>query len=194
MDTGNLLALGALVIAVFTTFLGVRASMYVRRREHEDIYMTRYWQIIDRIGIDLRINLVDPEKIDEAMKSLTAQQEVALWDYLALCEDQLDLRASGNVTDETWDLWGPSISGTMMSFPYGPVLARFRTKFIERGIEEHEQPFSNLRKLVDSQKNHISKYGSLDSYILEDPFQKNRLRRWMSGHRQSLFKEKRKNN
>lgn len=165
-------AIGVLV-AFFAALTALPATLYIRRREFEDIYVQRYWSISDRIPLNFRIGLKDRSDVVAYLEGIDEKTKTALWDYLALCEDEIDLRIKGQITDETWDIWGPTIQGTMGAYPYKEILHHFEEEMAKQGLSQAEMPFSNLRALA-----------SMPTNECYDPYRRNNFAKWLSGRRQ----------
>ena len=67
-------------------------------RDFELLYVQRYWQLMDRRSPAFALER-DPTDADR----------LAIRAYLQLCEDEVDLRRLGRVTDNTWGFWSRSI-------------------------------------------------------------------------------------
>lgn len=82
-----------------------------RHREFENLYVQRYWALLDRMSDELYYGGNDVVAGGE----LDKRTKVA---YLRLCEDEIDLRAQGFVTDKTWKIWGWGIESQIKQRPY----------------------------------------------------------------------------
>lgn len=96
------------ITATFITTIGVLGIIWqiigerrTRHREFENMYVSRYWNIASKLPHRFVCGHQD--------YSPTEQELVALTDYLLLCEDELDLRKRGFVTDQTWEIWAEGI-------------------------------------------------------------------------------------
>jgi hypothetical protein len=67
-------------------------------RELEMAYVERYWHIMD--GRSASFVLTQKAGPDD---------DVVIFRYLQLCEDELELRKLGRVTDSTWEFWASSM-------------------------------------------------------------------------------------
>lgn len=95
-NVATIVTAAAVVVAILS-FIGDRSQ---RHREFESLYVQRYWAIQDRQSADVRLGLRRPlRKADRAL---------AL-DYLRLCEDELEIRKNGLVTNRTWKIWAAAI-------------------------------------------------------------------------------------
>ena len=63
-------------------------------RDFEMLYVQRYWQLMDRRSARLVNRGIAKSRDREVIRA-----------YLQLCEDEVDLRRTGRVTDSTWVFW-----------------------------------------------------------------------------------------
>lgn len=84
----------AAIILVLIQLVGERSA---RHRSFESLYVQRYWTLADRIA-KVSTDSSSPD-------TLNPEVERACIAYLRLCEDQLELRENGHVTDATWTVW-----------------------------------------------------------------------------------------
>ena len=90
------------IALVVLQFIGERTS---RHREFEMMYVQRYWQISDHLPREFVQGLDDFR--------ITRKNRLAFLDYLLLCEDELDLRSRGYITDPTWAIWESGIQSAI---------------------------------------------------------------------------------
>lgn len=160
------------VLALVVAWRQLRASLYVRRREFEDIYVQRYWDISDRLDLDLRVGAFQGGDLHKYRESGDHEDQLkAMWDYLALCEDQIDLRKGGNVTDEAWEVWSTSISGTVNRYPFAAFFDLIDELLDEADVAEGDRPWEHLREYRRSR-------------VLSDPFTMNQFWRYVTGRRE----------
>lgn len=69
-----------------------------RLRDAEQWYVDRYWSIQDRIAVD---------DVDGRLTKIPTMKDI--YDELRLCEDELDSRKNGFITNPTWKVWSGSI-------------------------------------------------------------------------------------
>lgn len=160
-------------IASIIALATIQATMYIRRREFEDIYVQRFWTIHDRIPTKFRVELQDPN-FEFSDEDLNEDEKKVLWDYLMLCEDELDLRKQGQVTDETWDVWRPSITGSLNRYPFLPMFNYIDRMLAERIPNEDQRPFQNLRDILKAGEDY------------KDPWPHNRFFNFLTGRREIL--------
>lgn len=140
----------ALVAVITLVAVGLAAVQirFVNRQMHREFemqYLLRFWQLMDRRSPRLKSG-GKPTRTDRLL----------LREYLTLCEDQVQLRGLGRVTDHTWSYWSRDIRGMCGSSPVSEQLAR-----------EELNAFPNVRRLIAS-----------ESY---DPLRQGLLRRHWGG-------------
>lgn len=81
-------------------------------REFEALYIARYWELMDRRSIRWVV-------ADQPSRS----DLVVARGYLQLCEDEIDCRRIGRVTDGTWAFWRTAIITQVADPHYWRVLA-----------------------------------------------------------------------
>jgi hypothetical protein len=94
--------------------------MFHARQMHRDLEMTyvqQYWKIIGKTSLEWRNTFFSGDPV-------TTEDELAVLQYLQLCEDELDLRRNARVTDSTWAIWASAIAGTIKKKPFLEVLER----------------------------------------------------------------------
>ena len=84
------------VFGFLTAVFALRQSYLTRLRSFEMFYVQRYWLLMDEMR-DIGPELDDASR-DRARASVAEA-------YLALCEDELDLRARGWITRQTFNIW-----------------------------------------------------------------------------------------
>lgn len=141
-DIGTIFAAAAVVFAVFQV-VGARTQ---RHREFENLYVQRYWQILDRLPDRLYLNHeIRVPRRDERRLAVA---------YLRLCEDEVDLRKQGFITDRTWAIWSEGI------------LAQLRANIYADSLAEHADLLPSLTQFAHSG---------------QDPLSWNKFPRWWSG-------------
>lgn len=99
----------AATVGVYFVFAQVRLQRKQLHRDLENLYVERYWTVLDRL---------------EATKPRSRGRRRAVVAYLGLCEDQCDMRQQDRVTDETWAIWGPSIHSQLGVEEYAGLLRK----------------------------------------------------------------------
>jgi hypothetical protein len=140
---------GVGVLAIGWQIIGERTA---RHREFENMYVQRYWDISSRMPAHYLHGGGPTEYVP------TADEKYALRDYLLLCEDQLDLREQGFITDRTWKIW---MSGIIFAAK-DPTLKVLAQDFPPKRLDKFKS---------------LTKNPSIDF----DPLKRMRLRRWWTG-------------
>ena len=129
----------ALFIALWSLFIARRQS----REEFEMHYVDRYWRILDRMSPEFRFRDAMPTDSDVD----------AVYDYIALCEDEIDLRLNGYLTDRTWECWSGYINYTFKhDGRYKNVLEQTRCDqypSLKRFLEQYDENDKSTRKTAD---------------------------------------------
>ncbi|MFJ8045998.1 hypothetical protein ACIRBX_36350 [Kitasatospora sp. NPDC096147] len=100
----------ATVLAVIAAVLSLRQIQRQRIRAFEDFYVARYWKLMDDLSL--------PVLKATTTVTLTEADERVLRAYLILCEDELELRAAGWISDRTWRIWSAAMR---QQFAWAPV-------------------------------------------------------------------------
>ena len=135
------------VLAIGMQIIGERTA---RHREFENMYVQRYWSISSRL----------PTRFIQGHSDYTMNEDgkSAMYDYLLLCEDEMDLRKRGYITDQTWQIWMSGIFFTITDLQCKELIDNF-----PKGRLEH------LRKL------------SIEPLPSFDPIELGKVRRWWTG-------------
>ncbi|MEQ8147373.1 hypothetical protein [Streptomyces sp. OP7] len=108
MDLPSLII--TLVVGLVTVFIAIWQARTQRVRQVEDVYVTRYWSLLDRL---------DPRTLRGLDRhDLSKDEELAIRLYFRLSEDQADLRAQSWVSDDTWREWKRAIHSQMSRSPF----------------------------------------------------------------------------
>lgn len=103
---------GLAFLAVVLAGVQIRHVSRQMHRDFESHYLLRYWALMDRRSRRFKLG-GRPNRMDG----------VLIADYLALCEDQLTLRALGRVTDDTYGFWARDIVAQAGQGAYRAFLA-----------------------------------------------------------------------
>ncbi len=128
--------LGALCAAVGQLYLLGKQ----RRRDFEDLFVQRYWAIMDRLTIEA-IECKPPKD-----RKVMPEDRRVIISYLRLCEDELDLRAQNWVSADTWRIWHTGIASQLKRWPFDEVWKEVSA--IEAAKGRHGQ-FVQLRRAGD---------------------------------------------
>ncbi|MCH1883955.1 hypothetical protein [Agrococcus sp. ARC_14] len=154
------------MMAIVGVALQVRQANRARKHEFEDIYVQRYWQIMDALSAEDRIALVRGEM--PASAQAHSETRSRLWSYLELCEDEADQREAGLITTVTWHQWRRGIHGAATRPPYQSILDGFENELTM--LPESERPFMQLRRAATDAD--AAQY---------DPRKKKPIRDWFTG-------------
>lgn len=103
-ETPNWTDIAGVIIAALTFLtIGVAAIQLIfhsrqMHREFENLYVARYWELMDRRSRSFVVDRIPTEKDRPIIRA-----------YLQLSEDEIDLRRLGRVTDNTWRFWADAI-------------------------------------------------------------------------------------
>jgi hypothetical protein len=117
MDWLAVAAISQGIVALFV-LIGVAGLRQGRRQRiiaYEDRFEERYWSLMERLSLEaLRAAVEAPAAPYDRQDSdlLVARS------YFRLCETQLNVRASGWITDATWKLWEQGITNRMGRYPF----------------------------------------------------------------------------
>ena len=127
----------ALIPAVLAWGITVWQVRTQRVRQIEDVYVARYWSLLDRFSAGI---LRGTDDVEEG-----SQEELAIRLYFRLSEDEADLRSQGWVSDDTWHEWGGAIAAQLHRRPFADLWART----LEDSDAGRDYQFRHLRALWD---------------------------------------------
>lgn len=111
MDPNWIVATAA-VLALAGAFVQTSQVRQSRVRDFETSYVHRYWALRDQLG-----EFALPPEL-RSTTAPTPAQVAAMYSYIELCEDELDLRYEGWISDKTWALWRSGIVAAVSAEPY----------------------------------------------------------------------------
>lgn len=163
-------AISQAVIAftVVVGVIGLRQARKLRILTYEDVHEARYWNLMERLSLEaLRGTpcLARGAGVAECPGTPNPpreEDELIARAYFRLVETQLNVRAAGWITDNSWSVWSKGIAAQMRRWPFSAVWAQLR----DEAHAEHE--FGRLRAFM------------AQNPIL-DPCKKSRLSRWIRG-------------
>lgn len=124
-----------LVAALAASAVAIWQARTQRVRLVEDVYVARYWSLLDRL---------DPRTLRGLDgNDLGKEEELAIRLYFRLSEDQADLRAQSWVSDDTWRDWSGAISSQMSRSPFSRLWEETR----EDSAAGRDYSFTHLRQL-----------------------------------------------
>lgn len=114
----------ALCVGLIAIPVAVVQSFQTRRhrvRDYELAFMQRYWTLIDRIPSPR-----SGEPHDAGPRDRDERAAIEL--YLELCEDEIDQRRLGLISDATWRMWRDGIGSALGSEPYATTWKNVRDR------------------------------------------------------------------
>ncbi|MET8098443.1 hypothetical protein ABZV29_18440 [Streptomyces sp. NPDC005236] len=100
--------------------LGLRQSRKLRILNYEDRFEERYWLLMERLSLNaLRGDVEMHEPCDDSDQKLVRS-------YFRLCETQLNMRAEGWITDNTWTAWTKGMQTRLDQWPFSEIWSQIR--------------------------------------------------------------------
>jgi hypothetical protein len=88
----------------------LRQSYRERLRQFEEKYVERYWKVLDELSLETVRGPFSGE--------VGRSDEKAIRSYIALCEDELEMRHYGYIADSTYELWAEGIRSQLRQQPF----------------------------------------------------------------------------
>jgi hypothetical protein len=133
--------IGLLLTAVglLGAVLALRQAYRARLRQFEAMFVQRYWDILDRLSLEaLRGRPVAADIGEGDQKAIRA--------YVRLCEDELELRARGSISDYTYAIWAAGIRDQLKQPMFDQVWEQIRA--------EQTFPYDRLSRLLEEGAGH----------------------------------------
>ena len=111
MDAWSLILQVATLVAVIVAAWQLLFLSRQMHRDFEALYVQRYWTLMDQRTRGF-VLAGAPRRADR----------IVILSYLQLCEDEIDCRRIGRVTDSTWNFWRSAILAQVSEAPYADVL------------------------------------------------------------------------
>ena len=108
-------------LAIFLAIFPFHETRKQRARDADQWYVDRYWALQDRKRVRARRGRI----ITEAPLDVLVAE-------LKLCEDELDARANGWVTNTSWSIWSESIGALQHNRRARDVLERMPANEMQR--------------------------------------------------------------
>jgi len=115
MEVINTISYAITAAGVLLGVFGLRQARVSRMRDFESFYVKRYWDLFDGLSISAR------QAGDDAAPS--PDERRIMHAYLHLCEDEVDLRQQGWITDDAWQMWTSGISSQVERASYARLLS-----------------------------------------------------------------------
>lgn len=137
---GRLVSEIALIVTargVLGVMVGLRQNCRERLRQFESMYVQRYWKLLDQLSL-------------EAVKASPAadagrEDEKAIRNYILLCEDELQMRQNGYISDSTYEVWADGMRDQLSQ----PMFKKIWTQVDEEAKEHRTFPYEHLRRLLN---------------------------------------------
>lgn len=103
------------ILTALAVGFAVMQLMFHSRQMHRDfevLYVQRYWALMDKRSTEFSVDGIR-QPADKPV----------LHAYFQLCEDEIDLRRAGRITDSTWAQWGPWMLEQCRAPGYAETLA-----------------------------------------------------------------------
>jgi len=135
----NIFSFIVAVVGVTGLLFSLRQANLARLRQFEGKYVDRYWSILDSLSLGaLSISDHSPGPDDEE----------AIRRYIFLCEDELQMRKSGYISDATYYEWADGIVDQFRQPMFKDVWDRVRGK--DDQYKPGAFPYENLRFLLST--------------------------------------------
>jgi hypothetical protein len=132
----NILSFVVAIIGVVGLLFSLRQAYRARLRQFEERYVERYWSILD--SLSLAALSISDQLTDH-------DDEKTIRKYILLCEDELQMRKNGYISDETYYEWADGMLDQLQQPMFKEVWDRIQdeAKQHKRGVF----PYENLRNL-----------------------------------------------
>jgi hypothetical protein len=135
----NIFSFVVAIIGVAGLLFSLRQAYRARLRQFEEKYVERYWSILDSLSLAaLSISDQLPDHDDE----------VTIRKYIFLCEDELQMRKNGYISDETYYEWADGMLDQLEQPMFKQVWDRIQDK-----ANKHKSgvfAYANLSNLLDA--------------------------------------------
>lgn len=129
------ISLIAAVVTALGAVFGLRQSYRERLRQFELKYIDRYWAIVDKLSLSA---------LSVSDSTISESDEKAIRSYLYLCEDELDMRKYGYISDDTYSLWREAIDTQFKQPMFDTVWKKVCSEVGHSG----QHPFGHVQKLI----------------------------------------------
>lgn len=136
------MAIASLVIAVLGiigVLAGLRQTYLARLRQFEARYVDRYWAILDGLSL-AALSLAD--------KPADENDEKVIRKYIFLCEDELQVRGLGYISDATYREWADGMLSQFAQPMFAGVWEKVQLEWASK--EPGAFPFRHLGVLLQT--------------------------------------------
>jgi hypothetical protein len=109
---------------------GLRQSYRERLRQFEERYVERYWKILDELSLEAVRGPFSGE--------VGRSDEKAIRSYVALCEDELEMRHYGYIADSTYELWAEGARSQLRQRPFEIVWTEIKRETGPKSASKYE--------------------------------------------------------
>jgi hypothetical protein len=132
------IALIVTALGVLGVMVGLRQSYRERLRQFESMYVERYWKILDQLSL-------------EAVKASPGAEagrddEKAIRNYILLCEDELEMRRNGYISDTTYRVWADGMRDQLKQ----PMFEKIWVEVIKEVKDHRTFPYAHLTQLLNA--------------------------------------------
>ena len=131
----------ASLVAIIVAIVQLSQLRKQRIRDFEDLFVQRYWAIMD----SLSLKAIECDAPDD--RAVEADDRRAVMAYLRLSEDELELRAERWVSPDTWEQWRAGIASQLRRWPFDVVWEEISMREASRG---ESGQFAKLRQAGDA--------------------------------------------
>lgn len=144
MDAWSLVLQIATLLAVVVAAWQLLFHSRQMHRDFEALYVSRYWTLMDQRSEEF------------ALGAPTTSDQIVILNYLQLCEDEIDCRRIGRVTDSTWKFWRSAIIAQANEAAYAAALGALqRDRFPQlRGLLSTSPDYDPLKWKAPSRAFH----------------------------------------
>ena len=131
------IALVVTALGVLGVMVGLRQSYRERLRQFESLYVQRYWKILDQLSLEV----VKASPTADAGR----EDEKAIRNYILLCEDELQMRRNGYISDSTYRVWADGMRDQLGQPMFKEIWAQVK----EEAKDHQTFPYEHLRQLLN---------------------------------------------
>lgn len=140
-------------VGVMGAWFSLRQSYRERLRQLESRYVERYWKILDQLSLDaLRATAKTKNP------KVSPCDERAIRSYIILCEDEVELRKNGYISDATYKEWTDGIRGQFLN----PMFQKVWNQVWQDANDKQTFPYANLAHLLGERQEAGEPYDPLE--------------------------------
>ena len=133
----NVISLIVAIFGLMGLLFSLRQSNRARLRQFEEKYVERYWSILDGLSLDA---------LKLSGREVGQDDEKVIRKYINLCEDELQIRKNGYISDATYEEWADGMIGQFKQPMFKEVWEHVQAE--EAHNEPGAFPYANLRRLL----------------------------------------------